>query len=315
VTDWFTRTRPVAWVLNLDAEEELAARRHYAPTQRLAAVVAVQRQRLVSGDPRTAGVPAGALLVQPGDLVVDEHTPPGAARGYEGRTWSPTPRALRLLERAGAEASWRVPLDVLRAVNARPFASNVRAPLALEAFAKDTAGDLDGALALLARPSAAGWLVRRTFGAAGRGRRRIASGRPDAAELAWLQASLALGPLVVEPWVAVLHETTVSGLVEAGGRVRVAAPCAQSTTRQGAWIATERVGAGELARSDDARLLEAAERAGVALAAAGYTGPFGIDAFHYRDADGRVRLNPLSEINARLTMDWAVAPSGIATGR
>jgi hypothetical protein len=307
VKDWLARTRPVAWVLNLDAEEELAARRHYTPTARLAAVVARQRQRLVARDPRVAGVPPEAMLVHPGDLVVDEHTPAGAARGYEGRAWSPTPRAQRLLERAGADVVWRVPLEVLRTVNARPFASLVRAPLAEGAFGKDTACDLDSALALIARPAEAGWLVRRTFGAAGRGRRRIASGRPEAADLSWLGASLERGPLVVEPWVVVLHETTVSGLVAADGHVHVAAPCAQSTTRQGAWLATERVGAGELARSDDERLVEAAERAGSALATAGYTGPFGIDAFHYRGADGRVQLNPLSEINARLTMDWSVA--------
>ena len=55
----------------------------------------------------------------------------------------------------------------------------------------------------------------------------------------------------------------------------------------------------------DARLEEAAARAGEALAAAGYFGPFGIDAYEHRVPGGRERvLNPLSEINARFTMDW-----------
>jgi hypothetical protein len=312
VIEWLARPRPIAWVLNLDAEEEFAAQRHYTPTQRFAAIVADQRRRLVAGDPRASGVPEGAELVRPGDLVVDEHTAPGAARGFEGRAWSPTPRALALLERAGAEIGWRVPLDVLRTVNARGFASEVRAPLALEAFAKDAAGDIETLLALVARPSADGWLVRRTFGAAGRGRRRVPSGAPDEPTRAWMLASLAKGPLVVEPWVTVLREATVSGLVGADGRVRVAAPCFQRTTKQGAWLFTDRASAGELERRDDARLLDAAEQAGRALAGAGYAGPFGIDAFHYlaedrRGAGGRVVLNPLSEINARVTMDWAVA--------
>jgi hypothetical protein len=307
VIEWLARPRPIAWVLNLDAEEEFAARQHYTPTQRFAAIVAEQRGRLVAGDPRAAGVPAGAQLVQPGDLVVDEHTPAGAARGFEGRAWSPTPRALALLERAGADIGWRVPLDVLRTVNARGFASDVRAPLALDAFAKDAACDIETLLAIVARPSADGWLVRRTFGAAGRGRRRVPSGAPDEPTRAWMLASLAKGPLVVEPWVTVLREATVSGLVGADGSVRVAAPCFQRTTKQGAWLFTDRANAGELERRDDARLVEAAEHAGAALAAAKYTGPFGIDAFQYRGSNGRVVLTPLSEINARVTMDWAVA--------
>jgi hypothetical protein len=33
----------------------------------------------------------------------------------------------------------------------------------------------------------------------------------------------------------------------------------------------------------------------------GYRGPFGIDAYRYRDESGTVALNPLSEINARIT--------------
>ncbi len=284
---------PVAWVLNLDAEEELAARGRYAPNARLAALVNRNAARL-------AGV-----LVLAGDVVVDEHTPAGAARGLEGRAWSPTPRALALLAHAGARLPDAPALDVLRAVNARPFAAGVRAELGGEPFDKRVARFLDEALVLLERPAPLGWLVRRTFGAAGRGRMRIASGPPSEHERRWLAASVARGPLVVEPWVDVAHETTVSGSVSRSGAVCILAPCAQRTTRGGAWVATRRTGAGELARSDDERVLEAAEVVGERLARAGYFGPFGVDSFRYR-AGGRAGLNPLSEINARWTMDWPV---------
>ena len=47
------------------------------------------------------------------------------------------------------------------------------------------------------------------------------------------------------------------------------------------------------------------QAAGAALASAGYFGAFGIDAYRYR-LDGREALNPMSEINARFTMDWTV---------
>ena len=105
----------------------------------------------------------------------------------------------------------------------------------------------------------------------------------------------------------------MSGFVADDARVVVTAPCFQATTREGAWLGPERAGAGEVARDDDTRLLEACERTGRALAAAGYRGPYGIDAFRCRTEPGApVVLNPLSEINARLTMDWAVAFEGRA---
>ena len=293
----------VAWVLNLDAEEELAARHRYEPTRHLHEIIAREGARL-----------AGSL-VEPGDIVVDECTPVGAATGFEGRAWSPTPRARRLLERAGASVAEAPGMEVLRRVNARPFASDVRTTLLSPAFEKHVASDLEPVLALLARPADAGWLVRRTFGAAGRGRRRMASGKPTDPERAWLVASLRKGPLVIEPWVEVTREFTRSGFVERTGRVRIAGPCFQRTTREGAWIATKRSGAGEVQSTDDHELERATQSAGEALARAGYFGPFGIDAFRYR-AGARQLLNPMSEINARYTMDWTLAmtPEVIALG-
>ena len=199
-------------------------------------------------------------------------------------------------------------VEVLRAVNARPFAALVRAPFARASFEKHVAHSLEHALELVARASDDGWLVRRTFGAAGRGRRRIARGTPTAAELDWLVASLRLGPLVVEPWVHVTREYTRSAWVHRNGEVVISAPCFQETTTQGAWVRTERAARGEVSHDDDARLGEVVEAAGRALAQAGYFGPFGIDAYRHRVA-GRAGdvLNPLSEINARFTMDWANA--------
>lgn len=294
---------PIAWVLNFDAEEELAAPRRYAPTDRLLAIAERQTERVLADGARGNG------FVLPGDLVVDERTPPGSARGLTGRAWCPTPRALALLERAGATLDGPVPsIDVLRHVNGRPFTADLRARLVGAPFEKRVAHDLDEVLALVTRPAPLGWLVRRTFGAAGRGRLRVGPGPPTDHERGWLVASIRLGTLVVEPWVDVLEEITVSGTVDASGQIAVAAPCFQATTSRGAWTGTERAGAGALVRSDDVLLLGACEDTGRALFAAGFTGPFGIDAFRYRTEPGApVVLNALSEINARLTMDRGVA--------
>ncbi|MEM7309867.1 MAG: hypothetical protein AAF682_24535 [Planctomycetota bacterium] len=285
---------PRAWVLNLDAEHELEARGSYAPTRAMRAIVERESQRLLDE------------LVAPGDVVLSgDQATGGDARGLVGMAWSPTPRALARLERAGALVQAAPDTSALRAVNARPFAVGVRAPLVAASFDKSVAATLDEALALLARPAPDGWLARRSFGAAGRGRRRIESGCRDATDRAWLAASLRLGPLVVEPWVRVTREYTRSGWVHADGAIEVARPCFQRVTRAGAWTATAPAARGEVVRDDDARLAAAAEAAGIALAQAGYFGPFGIDAFRHR-VPGATRevLNPLSEINARFTMDW-----------
>lgn len=310
-----TRTR--AWVLNLDAEHELEAANRYQPTAHLRAIVARERRKLF------------ATLVAPGDLVLDTEDPTrievvtdrGEARPasktdleharvadeLEGVAWSPTPRALARLASAGALSASVPNLSVLRRVNARPFATAVRATLENGSFEKYVVVDLDGVLALLARSSLHGWLVRRTFGAAGRGRRRIASGRLDEGERLWLIASLRRGPLVVEPWVEIVREHTRSAFVGRDGVITISPPCFQET-RDGSWTRTELAQRGDVERDDDARLASAVERAGQALARAGYFGPFGIDAFHHRSLDGSgVVLNPLSEINARFTMDWAEA--------
>jgi hypothetical protein len=292
---------PRAWVLNLDAEHELEAPRNYQPTRHLAAIVERERTRLFGA------------LVGPHDVLVTEgrvrERGTELARGLPGHAWSPTPRALRLLRAAGALPVEVPALDVLRAVNARPFAALVREPLRRGSFDKHVVATLEAALAQLALAAPNGWLVRRSYGAAGRGRRRIASGKPDAGELAWLAASLRLGALVIEPWVEIVREHTRSGWIATDGSVSISAPCFQAVNEHGAWTRTELAELDVLARDDDQRLGEAMEVVGRALAAHGYFGAFGVDAYRHRALDGSARtvLNPLSEINARYTMDWALA--------
>lgn len=299
---------PRAWVLNLDAEHELEAGTRYAPTAHLRAIVARERQRLVGE------------LVAPHDVVLDDDDfDPGSpgnrtlrARQLEGAAWLPTPRALKRLAAAGATApADTAPVEVLRRVNARPFAVDVRAELVRDSFAKHVVLDLEAALARLATPAALGWLVRREFGAAGRGRRRLHAGRPSDDERAWLVASLRRGPLTIEPWVEVTREFTRSGFVAESGEIVIAPPCFQETTDAGAWVRTHAAAPAEVRAEHDLAVQEAFERAGRALADAGYVGPYGIDAFLHRAVapDGSVGarevLNPMSEINARFTMDWA----------
>jgi hypothetical protein len=299
---WSVNEGRRAWVLNLDAEHELEARGNYAPTLHLKRLVARESARLVGE------------LVAPDDVIVTEGLLAAggeaaeAARGLPGFAWSPTPRALRLLTRAGALPVAAPAVEILRAVNERAFAALVREPLSKSSFAKHVVDSLDAALLQLSLPAPDGWLVRRAFGAAGRGRRRLRAGLPSEDERAWLAASLRRGALVIEPWVRVTLEHTRSAWITRDGTTSISPPCFQATTEHGAWTRTELAPRGDVSREDDVRLEEAVARAGSELAQAGYFGPFGIDAYHHH-APGTTKtvLNPLSEINARFAMDWATA--------
>ncbi len=294
---------PRAWVLNLEAEHELERGSRYAATDRQRLIVRRQCARVAPHLLR-----AHDVLVTDSGLTdrVGQPLSNNAAQGLLGCAWSPTPSALRRLAAAGATTPDAPALAVLALANSRSFTAQLTADLDPEALPKRAVDGLELALELLARPSPLGWLVRRPFGAAGRGRRRLLSGAPPPDELAWLKASLAIGTLVIEPFVEITRETTRCAWLRPDGRLNIHAPGFQATTAEGAWIETLPAERSALDPRDDERLQAALSAAGARLHAAGYHGPFGLDAFWYRDG-GIERLQPLSEINARFTMDWSVS--------
>ena len=101
--------------------------------------------------------------------------------------------------------------------------------------------------------------------------------------------------------------------MESDGAVLIAPPCFQKTNREGAWEHTDTADPDLVPSADDQLLQQAVEQAGRALARAGYFGAFGIDAFRHRvpgESHRPLVLNPMSEINARFTMDWFQGMSG-----
>jgi hypothetical protein len=272
-----------AWVLNLDADLELAHGPGYAPSASVARATAAFAERL-----RTS-------LVGADDFVVDASSREGAARGLVGRAFCPTPRAIAMLVRAGAEPEPHPSFEVLRRVASRAFSASLGQTMPKAAFVDS----LDEARAHLRGDPApgTGWRIKRAWGMAGRGH-RVVDADPRDADVAFLASWIGEGGAQIEPNVHIVHEYALHGYVT-DGDVRLGVLTEQRVDASGAWIGTE------LASEPSPEISAEAERAARALVNAGYFGPFNVDAFTYEDGD-RVVLRARSEINARYSMGFAV---------
>ncbi len=295
-----------AWVLNLDADLELGALAdgagRYEPRKGVRLAMKAQVERLATS------------LLGPDDVLVDEASPAGIAGGLRGRAFCPTPRALALLERAGAAPESHPPLDVLRRVNSRAFASSLGATLPGAAFV--TALEVARATLRAAPPVGSGWRVKHAFGMAGRNQRVFTpttmgeeTEEMDEGALAFLRVGLAKGGVQIEPNVAIEAEYAMHGMLAQGGSVILGALVRQRCDAHGAWLATEAIAVRGAMREEEGevaeRMTEEARTVTGALAGAGYFGPFGVDGYTYRDGAGVLHLQPRSEINARYSMGFA----------
>jgi hypothetical protein len=273
----------VAWLLNLDADSELADPARYRPSAGMAARV----RELV---PRMSVLDAGDILLE-GHEQVPESVPVLA--------FCPTPGALARLSRRPRIAP---PLAVLRRVNDRAFCAELGQTMPGARFVHSLA-ELE---ATLRAPSPTGtFLIKRPFGFAGRERRKAEHGQLDASTLGFVQRSLARGEgLQVEPWVERRGDFSRHGWVEVGRAPLFGPLVRQHCDVMGRWQGAALAEPGALAPDEHDLLTAELEKTAAALAAAGYEGPFGIDAFRYLDAAGQEALQPRCEINARFTMGF-----------
>ncbi|MDQ3031484.1 MAG: hypothetical protein M3Y87_03635 [Myxococcota bacterium] len=284
-----TETTPRAWVLNFDAELELESGARYTPTDEMRERVRELARRV-------------ATTLEEGDLVIAptlRNAPPTKPTALRGFAWCPTPRALTLLRRARTIVPDAPPVDTLRLVHERGFAfalAGDELPGVLRAT------DLDAIEAHVAEPGPTGrWLLKRAFGVAGRGQRPVHPARLSDADRAWIAASLRKGAVYVEPRVEIARELSVHCWAR-GGRADVRSIREQCVRPDGAWLSSDR--AAELDASLERAVVDTAERVGRALIDAGYSGPYGVDAYSWRTPTGALALRALSEINPRYVMGW-----------
>jgi hypothetical protein len=281
-----------AWVLNLDADLELGTLDRYQPRSSVRLAMKPHVARLASS------------LLGPDDVLVDEDSVALAARGLPGRAFCPTPRALAILERCGAVPEAHPPVEVLRRVCSRAFASSLGPTLPGAAFVTT----LDVARAAIEGEPAVGsaWRVKHAFGMSGRNQRVVAPGPMSEPDRSFVQSGLSRGGVQIEPDVAIEQEYAMHGLLDRDGSLRTGELVRQLCDRHGAWLSTERVPPGESPGEVRDRLSAEVRRVARALVEAGYFGPFGVDAYAYRDRLGALLFQPRSEVNARYSMGFAV---------
>ena len=268
-----------AWLLNLDAEEELESPAAHTPSSRVRDRIDALRVHL---EPLLRG---GVVLAE------------GVrADGLEGRAWCPTPSAQARLARAGASLRRAPAIGVLRRVNHRRFSFELGHNLPGARFVTTLADVLE-------RDTSIAWLVKLPFGFAGRGRIPLPASVLTPEVEARVARALAGGEgAQLEPLVTRREDFAMHGFLDDEGRLTPGSLTRQRIDPRGAWQGTSlTTDAGVEARLRD-ELLRVSEALGVA----GYFGPFGIDAFTWEDPGGALHLHRRSEINARYSMGWAI---------
>jgi hypothetical protein len=271
------------WVLNLDAELELARPGFsYVPRAKLSEQLAEY------------GLGSRALL-GPEDVLIAAGTP--CLPELIGRAWCPTPRALSVLAAAGVTAEPHPEASVLRTVNHRRFAFELGGGLPGQRYMTERAP-----LEALLRRAERRWLLKRPMSFAGRGQMRF-YGPISEKQWSWLDVSLTRDGLIVEPLVSPTLEVSLHGFLWQAGHFELGRPCVQQVTERGVFRGVRLAQPGELHASEEIDLLAQAQRVAEALHAAHYFGPFGIDAYRY-EMDGHTAFCSLSEVNARYTMGF-----------
>jgi hypothetical protein len=279
-----------AWVLNLDAELELArGRPGYVPQRKLLAQLAAHGG-------------ASRALLGPSDVLLDAH---GASdsdsiaspKARVGRAWCPTPMAVARLRAHGVEPEPYPEAAVLRRVNHRLLGHELGGGLPEQAYLRSREQLLER-IAGYARK----WLLKRPLSFAGRGQMRII-GPLTEKQWTWVDASLKRDGLLLEPLVQPTFEVSLHGFIWRDRRFELGRTCVQLVSERGAFRGVRLAEPDDLGPSERAALGERAEVVADALANAGYFGPFGIDAYRYT-LDGGSAFCALGEINARYTLGF-----------
>ncbi|MEZ5988692.1 MAG: hypothetical protein R3F30_06135 [Planctomycetota bacterium] len=302
--------RRLAWLLNFDAELELADPDGYRRSTRMQATCErLEAQLLPSME---AALGARPVVLHEGDPPLD------ATAGLVGVAWCPTPGAFAAIRALGLEPALAPPVEIVRAGNhrscrgwvpwgpPRPYGRDRELDLPHTGYAW-TMAELE--LMLARGPASTRWLLKRPFGFAGRARKVLRRDELVGAARTWAEASMeGYGRgLQVEPFVDVVAEYSLHGWVPspaASGGLTLGRPLRQLVGADGHWLGYEEAAPEELDEEELCLLLHCAGSCGSWLAGAGWYGPFNVEGFRWMDREGRLRYRPVSEVHARFSMGW-----------
>jgi hypothetical protein len=142
------------------------------------------------------------------------------------------------------------------------------------------------------------WVLRRSLSCAGGGRLVAESWGDEVAS--WGSAALAAGPVEVQPLVDIVDEYSIHGWLDRGGELRYGAPLCWRPAEDAQAVG----GPPPLSELEMATISDSARGVGSSLRSLGYFGPFGVDAFRWRRADGSTRLQVGTDVNARWTLHF-----------
>ncbi len=300
-------------IANLDCEVEWAGgpalpshvRALVASAAREMAIVARPGDRLWLPAPQTLEL--AGVAIESGPLEAIEPAADVLAWGETSRTAAlrlapPSPSPLPSQPAPALDLLWsnHTAPAIARRCNHRRFSFELAHHLGVAlpgAAIVTSVADIEALLRAVAhRASRTGeWVVKAPLAAAGRDRVRRRATEIDR------DAAIRLGrlfdlhrELVFEPWMERSEDFGCAGIVTALG-VSLFPPHRLVNNPNGVFRSIEPLD------RELPELSAIARAAGAALADAGYRGPFGIDAYAYRDADGETAFHPLSEINARFT--------------
>jgi hypothetical protein len=165
------------------------------------------------------------------------------------------------------------------------------------ACALTSIAELDAHLATITSPR---WVCKAPWTAAGRDRAYGEGSTASGEQRVYIGRLIErFGAVIFEPWLDRVIDIGVCASLMADGRVVAQAPHTLLCDARGGFLGID-LTPPSLHPDDRLVLANAVEAAGTALHRLGYSGPYTVDAFIYRDGDKQA-LHPLCELNARHT--------------
>lgn len=274
---------------------------------RVTDVPGLPRPRFVSGKLGSAAAGDGPMLAW-GET--------GNVAAWRGRQVSASPDTIGGTAEILGEWDWPIPsAEAAARVNHRAFGLTVAQALGCALVGSRMIGSIGELAAHLAAGGAdaspdAAWVLKAPWSAAGRGRVFGHGGEiADEAVKRRVEGLLERqDALLFEPWMRRVADFGASGVVGPSG-LRLIGMHRLVVDRHGGFRGIDVARTAVPLEGRRVGLKEAEQRAlevtladvGRALAAAGYHGPFGVDAWRHEDRDGRPAFQALGEINARMT--------------